>query len=526
MAIDGLIEIATALSFSWLRLGVALLLSIAMSLLVGIPAGLSRTVERIVLPILDVLQSVPILGFFPIAVYFFIALNPVLGPELASIFLIFTSTYWNMAFSVYEAVRAIPSELTDISRIIDLSLSRRLSKIIIPAALPRIVSQLPPSIANGLYFLTASEIISFGERQISVIGVGSIISKYVSSGDASGLIISVIALSLSIALVFTLIINPLIAWSDKYKFETVVAPGRPSAMVRIEPFRRILTTLKTRIPPISIHVQFPSTFVYVSHMARHVQRFILIVAISTATIIVLTLSTSYITDVPKIIINVYSVIGDLGFMVLFSSVIMSFGRIFAAIILSLSWSLPVAYFIAKNERARTSFLPLIQVIASIPAPIFFPLIADAFLSTSGYAELGSILLIVLGTQWYVFYSILGGFLRIPNEYRELSLSYRLSRLKELFMIFIPFAMPSLVTGLITATGGAWNTLVIAERLVLGDLVFETSMPGLGKLLSQFTELGSIYGIAVIVFLMTIIVVAFNRFVWRPLYDWATKMVRS
>lgn len=525
MAIEELLEIATALSLSWLRLGAALLLSIAMSLIVGIPSALSRGVERIVLPVLDVLQSVPILGFFPIAVYFFISINPIIGPDLASIFLIFTSTFWNMAFGVYEAVRAIPPELYDISKIVDLSISSRLRKIIIPASIPRIVSQLPPSIANGLYFLTASEIISFGEKEVSVAGVGSIISKYVSTNDIQGIVITVCSLALSIALIFTLIINPLITWSEKYKFETVTAPSGPSR-VSLGPVRRIITTVRTRIPSMRMQFAFPSTFVHVVHMPRHIPRFVFIMIISAAAIFFLTVSSSYVSDVPRILMGIWLMLNEIGYIILLNSIGMSFLRIAAAIMISLLWSVPVAYIVAKSDKLRRTALPLIQIIASIPAPIFFPLIADAFLSAREFIEAGSILLIVLGTQWYIFYSLVGGFLRIPTEYRELSKSYRLGRLRELFIIFIPFAMPSLVTGLITATGGAWNTLVVAERLVIGGLVFETPLPGLGKLLSQYTELGSVYGIAVIVFLMTTIVVAFNRFIWRPLYDRAIQMVRE
>jgi len=526
LAIEELIEIAVALSLSWLRLGSALLLSIAMSLLIGIPSGLNRGVERIVLPILDVLQSVPILGFFPIAVYFFISISPVLGPELASVFLIFTSTFWNMAFGVYEAVRAIPPELYDISRIVDLSVSKRLSRIIIPACIPRIVSQLPPSIANGLYFLTASEIISFGEKEVAVKGVGSLIAGYVGRGDSFGIFMSVGVLSISIAIIFALVINPLIVWSEKFKFETVTAPAGPVITVRLGPIRRLITTVRSRIPPVTIQLHFPSTFVNVGHMGRHLQRFLLIMALSSAAIIFLTLSPSYVGDLPRVLTDLSLAFSEIGYLNLIDAAGLSFVRIAVALFISLAWSIPVAYTVAKSENLKRYVLPMIQIVASIPAPIFFPLIANAFQSSSLLVEAGSILLIVLGTQWYIFYSITGGFLRIPNEYRELSRSYRLGRLKELFMIFIPFSMPSLVTGLITATGGAWNTLVVAERLVIGGLVFETPMPGLGRLLSQYTEQGSIYSIAVIVFVMTVIVVAFNRFVWRPLYDRAIQMVRE
>ncbi|MEM2004228.1 MAG: ABC transporter permease subunit [Nitrososphaerota archaeon] len=525
MAIEGLLEIATALSLSWLRLGAALLLSIAMSLLVGIPSGLSRGVERLVLPILDVLQSVPILGFFPIAVYFFISINPILGPDLASIFLIFTSTFWNMAFGVYEGVRAIPPELYEISRIVNLGISKRLRQIIIPASIPRIISQLPPSIANGLYFLTASEIISFGEKEISVAGVGSLVATYVRKNDVTGIVITVGSLALSIALIFTLIVNPLITWAEKFRFETVTTPSRPGR-VTLGPVRRIFTTVRTRIPSMRMQLTLPSVFVHVGHMPRHLSRFIFIMAISAAAIFFLTVSSSYISDVPRILMGIWLMINEMGYILVLNSVGMSFVRIAIAIFLSLLWSIPVAYIVAKSDRLRRTALPVIQIIASMPVPIFFPLIADAFLSSREFIELGSILLIVLGTQWYIFYSLVGGFLRIPTEYRELSKSYSLGRLRELFIIYIPFAMPSLVTGLITATGGAWNTLVVAERLVIGGRVFETSLPGLGKLLSQYTEMGSVYGMAVIVFVMTVIVVAFNRFIWRPLYDRTIKMVRE
>lgn len=529
MLIEAAAEALTAVLMSWMRIAVAIAISVAAALVVGIPAGLDRRIESVIVPILDVLQSVPILGFFPLAVYLFFTLSPTLGSEVAAIFLVFTSTFWNIAFGVYESVKSLPSVVLEIGRMSGLGVLQRLRLILIPAALPRIVSNLAASIANGFYFLAASEIISFGERGVAVHGIGSLVSRYISAGNVEGAGMGIAMLAASIALVFLGVINPLSSWSERYKFEAAAGPpyqGRQAPTIFISPLRRAFSAVRTAMPSLHISIQVPSSYVYIGHMVSHAKRVLLIAVISVAVGVSLPFLTEIARGLPGITALMSREIGAMGISALPAAAGFSLARVAAALLLSAAWSIPVAYLLSMHERARLLALPLIQIVASLPAPLFFPLIASLFISHPLTTELASILLIVLGTQWYVFYSTLGGFLKIPTEYIEMAETHELGLAKRLRLLYIPFASPSIVTGLITATGGAWNTLIVAERLVVGGMVFETGLPGLGRMLSVFTESGAIFSVAITVSLMTVIVLLLNRLLWKRLYDYTIERTRE
>ncbi|MCX8203692.1 MAG: ABC transporter permease subunit, partial [Nitrososphaeria archaeon] len=225
------VEILTAVGASWLRILAALALSVLAAVPLGIASALNRRVEWLVIPVLDVLQSVPILGFFPIAVISLARVSPALGPELASVFLIFTCTFWNFAFGVYESVRSIPVELREGIRLWNLPFLERLTKVYLPAAAPRVLSNLQPSTANAWFFLSASEVMVLGREELRVHGVGYLVEKYAAAGDAASLAVLLSLTLFTIGLVQFAVYGPIVSRAVEGDFEHEVRLAPPRALV-------------------------------------------------------------------------------------------------------------------------------------------------------------------------------------------------------------------------------------------------------------------------------------------------------
>lgn len=523
-------DIIAALALSWARIAVALLLSVSAALILGIYAGISRKVDRVAIPILDVLQSVPILGFFPIAVFFLANAIPLIGYEIASIFLIFTCTFWNIAFAVYEGVRSIPQPVIEIAELSKLSLGGRFSKIFIPASFPRIADQLPASLANAFYFLAASEVMSLGEAEVRVTGIGTLILKFQETGNLQGVAAGIIVTGLSIAAAYLLIITPLISYSNRYRFDFVQPPSPTRAGIltglysRVRSLRAPLGSESKRIAE-AAHRIFPIQLVNVKYMRSDMKRFILIALIVAFLVL---LAPRIFSDIEDVWLAVLSVVGAglrLGLSSVGEALAFSFMRVLTCLALMLVITLPVALLMTEKPKLKTSLLPFLQMMAAMPSPLIFPLISSLFESGALARELGALFLMSLGSIWYVFYSTLSGFNRVHVEYLELARMYDLSILDKFRYIYLPFATPSLVTGLITASGGAWNTVIVAERLGEGGRIFEVYTPGLGKMMSMLAESADTPGLIFTVIIMTVFVIVLNRLVWRTLYDYSIRALR-
>ncbi|GBC70731.1 Bicarbonate transport system permease protein CmpB [Candidatus Calditenuaceae archaeon HR02] len=523
-------EILAAVALSWTRIVTALAISVFAAIIVGIYSGIYRRVDRIAIPILDVLQSVPILGFFPLAVYVLASAVPVLGYELASIFLLYTCTFWNLAFAVYEGARSIPHSMIEVAELSKLSLRDRFGKIYVPAVFPKIVDQLPASLANAFYFLAASEVIALGEAEVRVAGIGTLILRYLEKGNYAGIAIGLLATALSIIAAYLFILMPLISYSDRYRFDIAQPPAVQKTPMIMGLYSRIKSIqAPLRMEPRRVagftHRVFPIQFVNIRYVGSDIKRLIFIVFIVVLLIFAGPGIYANIGDMWAAVSSVASAGLRLGLFSIGEALAYSFSRVLVCLALMLAISLPIAYVVSEKPGLRNTILPVLQIIASLPSPLIFPIISGFFVGGTFSRELGAVLLMSLGSVWYVFYSTLSGFNKVHGEYRELARLYRLSGINKFRYIYLPFATPSIVTGLITATGGAWNTVIVAERLGEGGRIFEVQTPGLGKLMSTLAEIADTSGLVFTVMVMTAFVILVNRLLWRNLYDYSIRALR-
>lgn len=523
--------ILAALGFSWARLSVALILSTVISFIVGIFAGVNRKAEHIIIPIIDILQSIPILGFFPVAVFFLVTYFPSYGLEMAAIFLIITSQVWNMIFAVYESVKAIPNEFIELMNIYDMSWLERFHKIYIPASVPRLVANLSVSWAVGLFFLSSSEIISLGTTNYQLFGIGSIIAQIIESGQILDIYISFGLLIIALILTHELVFNTLYNWSMKYKYELVSAPKSTpwlvSTFVRAtKPFKIFVKQVRLPRRPLSpvakslmsqetlvpIEIKKPSK-TYVNEI-----RIIKIMIKSLIYLILIGLIIYLTFLMLPALIGAFQVLTNLSQLlyILYGTGISSI-RILVSVIFMLPL-IVLATYVSLNKLLKSIILPLFQILASIPAPLLFPLIV--YWLGESRIEFASIIIIMLGSMWYVFYNSFSAVESIPNELREACTLSGLQRFLLFKKLYIPALMPGLITGLITAVGGAWNALIVAEWITLGNNTYEVHA-GIGKIIDQAANAGNFNLMYAALLVMVIIVAVLDRTVWRKLYDYVT-----
>lgn len=526
--------ILVAISLSWARLGIALVLSTFISFVFGILAAVNKKAEHIIIPIIDVLQSIPILGFFPIAVFFLVAYFPGYGLEMAAIFLIITSQVWNMIFAVYESSKSIPTEFTELMKIYNMSWLQRIKRIYIPASIPRLIANFSVSWAVGLFFLSASEIISLGTTSYQLLGIGSLIAQIIESGNVIDLYISFGLLILMLILTHSLIFSPLYNWSLKYKYEMTasVAPSKSwfiSTFVRATKPLRILVR-QVRVPrrplspitkPISneqamipIELKQPKWEKKVKIIEFVIKLTIYSFLIVLAIYLGIIIWPAFISAL-QIFMNIKELI----------YILYGIGVSGIRIIISVIFMLPliiVAVYVSLNRILKQFLLPIFQILASIPAPLLFPLIVQWF--GEHQIEIASIIIIMLGSMWYVFYNTFSAIEALPNELKEACILSGLRRFSLFRKLYLPALMPGLVTGLITAVGGAWNALIVAEWLQLGPKIYSVHA-GIGKIIDEAANLGDLNLMYAALIMMVIVVIALDRTVWRKMYDYVTVRYR-
>jgi len=509
-AVDYLIVAAAAVAASWTRMGIALLFSIIFSLIVGTAAGTNRFFERLAIPVLDILQSIPILGFFPLALQFFYFLSPAVGSEVAAIFLIFTSQVWNITFVVYESTRTIKTELLDTARFLGMSTLDRFRYLYIPASLPRVLHTIQPSWANGIFFLVGSEILSFGETEIELFGLGTLISRFTAAGDTVGVIVTLAMLVLATVLTTFFVFIPLTHLTEPRRRHGGEVSGLRLA------FRRLMGVART-IPVHPGHA-FSEYNKAVAGLVRHVAFISSILRGVLFFVLGGFLITLFIARGEELLARVAAIaetINAIGLNTLAQSSLYSLARVGAAVVFSVAWSLPAAIAVARRPKATAAVTTVLQVVASIPVTILYPLFASLLAEQD---ELRAFIMIISATQWYVFFQVLSGLRNIPAVELEVADLLALNTMDKIKTVYLPRAMPALVTGCITAAGGAWNGLVVAERFVLGDFVAETRLPGLGKLLSIMTYGGNLVGSIAVITIMSTLIVLMNRLFWKRMYD--------
>ncbi len=525
-------------SYSLSRLIIALLIAYIFGILYGIAAARSRRSESAFLPILDVLQSVPILGFFPAAIFFFIAIfqESWLGIELAAIFLIFTCQAWNLAFSTYESVSSIPNDLLEASNAFHLKGLSKFRNLILPACVPKLVYNGMMSWAGGWYFLVAAEIIILGSTTYSMPGIGSYIAESVYSANITGTIIGLLFLILAVLAFDLLIWRPLRNYAENFRYDPVIIERTKirsflptSTLARISSLTPHLALSSQDLPkrvPSRVR-EFAGSMQYVTKkpttfLTKH-GRLIFFFSFLSVVLILIIISIQkilfYIPVLPRIS---DSIMRDILLIQELSVIPVALGssliRLFLAYVLSVAWTLPLAAVIASKRRSFGTNMFIIQVFAAIPATAIFPIMILATIDLPGGLYLTSIILTMTGMQWYLLFNLIGGMIAIPSDLIETSNMYKLKGVNKWKKLILPAVMPSFVTGSITAWGGGWNALVVTEYIVFGNDIL--AVLGIGALLDIAAyELGSVGLLLLIIVVMVVTIMIINKLIWRPLYKY-------
>ncbi|HZY70520.1 MAG TPA: ABC transporter permease subunit [Thermoplasmata archaeon] len=531
------------MGFSFARMLAAYALSLGFALGYGYYAATRRTGERVLIPILDILQSVPILGFFPVALVVFLHLpgaGPVIGANLASVFLIFTSMSWNMAFGVYESLKSLPSDLREAADSFGVTGVRRLRRVLYPATVNRLIYNSVLSWTAGWYFLVAAEFIArAGTNGVALPGIGSFLLTAAQNHNLPELYTGLIVLIALIAALDIFVWRPLGRRAEKYRYDQApagdseVAPRRPGP----RPLRRaagfVAQGVRTGVSRMS--VPFVGLAEYTLRPIRAKPRPLARSAANHLVIgVVLVLVWLLVIEIGVTVYQVFEhplsspVLREIELLPL--AAVLSFGRVALAYLLSLAVALPLAIFLVQRSRAYRIGLPVVEVIASVPAIVLFPLFLVFLLTLIGF-ELVAILVLMTGMLWYLFFNILSGLRAIPGDLKEAAQSLGLSRLLYYRKVVIPAILPALITGSITAFGGGWNTLIIAEYLPFGCGGGHTCQTlGVGSILDYATYTNGYAGefdplIVASLFTFIIVVVALNEVLWKPLYRRAVEKYR-
>lgn len=519
---------------SLIRMIVAYIISLLFSLSYGYIAATYPTAGRIMIPLLDVLQSVPVLGFFPAAVYFFVQLfhGSILGVELASIFLIFTGQAWNMTFGVYESLTTIPKDLIHALQAFGVKGMLAFKRLYLPATVSKLIYNSMLSWAGGWYFLIACEIISFGPVQHTLPGLGSFLIKSAEQGRLDLTIAGLLVLVVVIVLLNAFVWAPLLVWGEKYKYEFTAYSARPQSMVlklledsylvpKVLRFgrwvqARIVAALDTMQNKARTATPRPAQkgLEAVSRGARFAVARVAWLGVAViggiaAWKLVRALVPLLQGPWPPEVRLIPLALGA------------STARLALAYLISIAWTLPVAVWIGLNERVESVLMPVAQVLASVPATALFPVIVAVLLNTGGGVDLASVLLVLTGMQWYILFNLVAGVKAIPGDLLAVARAFQVKGKLFFTKVLLPGMFPSLVTGSITGWGGGWNALIVSEYVVYGGKAYKAF--GIGSMLDVATyETGNLQVMWFSLLSMVLFITVMNRLVWRPLYEHASR----
>jgi NitT/TauT family transport system permease protein len=504
--------------YSVMRIAIAYFMSLIFAVAYGYIAAHNKRAEAWMIAVLDILQSIPVLSFLPPVLLAMIALVPhhQLGIELGVILLIFTGQVWNLAFSFYSSVKAIPREMIEASRIYRYSGWQRFWQLEMPYAAIGLVWNSIVSVANGWFALMACEMFPLNGINFQLPGLGSYIQTATYSGDVRALVSGILAIVLIVAATDQLIWRPLIAWSEKFKFEQVEATDhvtspiltllRRSTLVNTlstrlwasidEPvFRRLAMTRKCRIvQPVDETDRRGSTAGY----------WLAGLAFAAAVawgVMECALMLRHVT------------LNDL--KMLLEGAAATFLRVNASLLISALWTVPVGVAIGFSPKLARVVQPIAQVIASVPATAFYPILLIALLRVGQGVGLGSMALMLLGTQWYILFNVIAGAMSIPSDLKEAASLYKFTRWQRWTTLILPGIFPYLITGMVTASGGAWNASVFAEYAKVQNRTIQTI--GLGSQIQSATDQSNFPILLLATIMISLMVVTMNRLVWRRLY---------
>ncbi len=506
--------------YSWLRMAAAYALSLLFTLVYAYVAAFNRRAERVLIPLLDILQSIPVLSFLPVVLLAFIALFPGsrIGVNLAAIILIFTGQVWNMVFAVYHGFITIPRDLKESALSLNLSPWQRFRTMELPYAMVGLVWNSMMSWAGGWFFLMACEMFSLGNHAYQLQGLGSYLQTAANQGRWGAELAGLLTLVLLIVLMDQLIWRPLLAWADKFKMEMVESADRPrSAVLRILRRSLILGWMGKHIwVPLTEWSDrlFSQTLPKVREQPAVVSITGLIRWLVTAAVVVIIVTA--LEGAVRLLSHLSG--SQIGLVVL--ATLATLSRVLAALLISVIWTVPVGVFIGLNRRWAARLTPVTQIAASVPATALFPGLVAVLIHLHGGLNTASVLLMVLGTQWYILFNVIAGASAIPEDLREATRMFRLSRMKTWTTLILPAIAPFLITGLITAAGGAWNASIVAEYVSFHNHVYTAF--GVGSIIAQSSQTKGFAVLLTATGILALTVVLINRLIWRRLYDKATE----
>ena len=506
-----------------LRMGCALVASLVFSLAYAAVAAKSRQAEKILIPVLDILQSVPILGFLSITVTGFIALFPgrLLGVECAAIFAIFTSQAWNMTFSVYQSLRTVPAELIEAARVYHLSPWKRFWRLEVPHAIPSLVWNMMMSVSGGWFFVVASEAITVAGQTILLPGIGSYIATAINERDLAAIGYAVSVMFIVILLYDQLLFRPMLAWSRKFQAEALTDETnvRPWFLVVLQR-AQLFDLVQAGVLALNRLIDDALNALARWRRTRLVEQRARGGLDLTFDIILLGLAAAAAAWIITFIRRTVSS-EEIGWVFLLG--LITAARVLILIgLASLIW-VPIGVAIGLRPNLADRIQPIVQFLAAFPANLFFPAAVVLILDFRLNPEIWLSPLMILGTQWYILFNVIVGTTALPLELQRVARNLGVRRSLWWRRVILPAIFPAYVTGAVTAAGGSWNASIVAEVVQWGSTTLTAT--GIGAYIARTTAEGDGARIALGIGVLCLYVLAFNRLLWRRLYEIAAERLR-
>ena len=501
-----------------LRTFAALALSLTFTFAIATLAAKSRRAEKILIPLLDILQSVPVLGYLSFTVLLFLRLFPgsALGAELAAIFAIFTSQVWNMTFSLYQSLRTVPHDMEEAAVAFHLSAWQRFWRLEVPFAVPGLVWNMMMSMSGGWFFVVAAEAITVGTHTIDLPGIGSYVALAIAERDLAAVGAALVAMLVVIALYDQLMFRPLVAWADKFRMGETAAAEAPRSWLhtllrRTRLVRSTGTSLRRRVHAIAMwRPAWRAVGVPLSRAAR--TRIADLLYYGTLTVVALAGA--------GLAVALASGIGTAEILHVLRLGLFTLLRVAALMAVALVVWVPLGVLIGLRPRLAERLQPAAQFLAAFPANLLFPLAVVGIVHFKLDPDIWLSPLMLLGAQWYILFNVIAGASAVPNDLVEAARSLHVRGWLWWRKVMLPGVFPYVVTGALTAWGGAWNASIVAEAVRWGDTHLVAQ--GLGAYITLHTEAGDQARVALGVIVMCLFVVILNRLLWRPLYDTAAR----
>ena len=505
-----------------LRMFIGLTCSLIFTFTFGTWAAKSKMAERFIVPMIDILQSVPVLGFLSVTVVGFIALFPgsLLGPECAAVFAIFTSQAWNMALGFYQTVRSVPGDLVEASDMCQLSAWQRFWRIEVPFSMPGLLWNMMLSMSASWFFVVASEAITVSNQTIMLPGIGSYIALAIMESNRTAVYNAIITMLIVIFVYDQMLFRPLVVWSEKFKFEMTASEQFPSSWVltlfqRVRLLRKVGDTIQNGF---DFFVNFPW---FLRTKTRHMGEvmhprvhmwfaFILNASLAGAVVLALYILVRFIFATVSI--------GE-ALHVLYLGSVTGLRVVFLIIFSSIVW-VPVGVWVGLRPRVSGFVQPIVQFLAAFPANLLFPVMVALIVRYSLNVNIWVTPLMILGAQWYILFNVVAGASALPKDMLQVADNLGLKRWLRWRSFILPGIFPYYVTGAITAVGGAWNASIVAEVVNWGSTHLVAT--GLGAYIAEYTTIGDFPRIALGIGVMCLFVLVFNRVFWQPLYVYAQR----